>query len=686
MSTPSASFPPSQGSGHSRKGTSGSPSERSTKRQKVTRACDRCKARKRRCNGEQPCTVCLDHDVTCTYDATYTRGRLVGPLPSSSRPQARHSSFSLIDVHEASTRPDVISEEIEHYAGPSSAYSFLRRAWDRFGQTSTTEPDLSATGTDGGGPIKVSVFAFGDREMPKVVAGELKLPSRVETTHLLRIYFELAMPTYRFLHRPTVEQWLGLLHDEEGRKTLKPTQAGTVLIALATASLFGYDEEHFSRVADEQGLIEAERYYQQAQVILANGTGRGRMESVQSRLAGCLYLLHTSRPNQAWYAFGTVTQLAFTFGLHRRCGRGCPHNRIEEECRKRTFSAVMTLDTYFGIMLGRPALIHECDCDQLPPERIDDSNLTVDGPRVPLPRQEDSVIEASIFHARLARIVRRAARELYGVSQKTEQRKAELAASLTRDVAAWHASLPVVISGAVHLSSLIPLFRRQITVMKLAHAHALMFINRPMLVVDPILEAEVEPQITTCLEAAKGALDLLGSPLADTSTLPAFWFTQYVAFNALSITFISIIRRRRKAGDLSIEDEQQLRRAEPILTYLTQAMSTNAPSLRYSVVLGELQKEATRPTKPGISNVVSQQGSKANSVSNGQLQSEDAGQALQLPPFSNEANPQLQVPDFMQSLDFGSTDDFLNLEPDLWLQLDAFPFSDMNVNDWTDPS
>lgn len=46
-----------------------------SKRRRATRACDRCKSRKRRCNGEKPCVYCIEHRAQCTYDAPYTRGK-----------------------------------------------------------------------------------------------------------------------------------------------------------------------------------------------------------------------------------------------------------------------------------------------------------------------------------------------------------------------------------------------------------------------------------------------------------------------------------------------------------------------------------------------------------------------------------------------------------------------------------
>lgn len=67
------------------------------KRQKVTRACDTCKSRKKRCTGHKPCAPCLRVGSECTYDTTYSRGIVVPPSPGPSLPgqtpqQLNHST------------------------------------------------------------------------------------------------------------------------------------------------------------------------------------------------------------------------------------------------------------------------------------------------------------------------------------------------------------------------------------------------------------------------------------------------------------------------------------------------------------------------------------------------------------------------------------------------------------------
>lgn len=46
------------------------------KRRKVQRACDGCKSRKRKCSGEQPCSLCVSQGLVCTYVTPHGRNQV----------------------------------------------------------------------------------------------------------------------------------------------------------------------------------------------------------------------------------------------------------------------------------------------------------------------------------------------------------------------------------------------------------------------------------------------------------------------------------------------------------------------------------------------------------------------------------------------------------------------------------
>lgn len=559
------------------------------------------------------------------------------------------------------------------YLGPTSPYSFLRRAWKRFEQDDTK---ATLTGAEDLHPTD-SIFTYGDRNVPQSNqrVEDFRLPDRSATALLVSQYFDFAMPTYRFLHKYTVLQWLEEYHrqessDADSQGSLLPVQQAIVCMVLATARLFHADDNGIMN-PDQMSWRESECMFNVARTKLQAERGKARLESVQARLAACLYLLHTHRPNQAWYEFGTTIQLLTALGLHRATvGHSShAHDPVVRECRRRTLWAASTLDAYLAVMLGRPPMLHLEDIDQRLPEAIDDEDLSSSGatPERPL---RDNVIRASILHAQITRIVKKASREQYSTQRKTSYEKLEQATRLNAETAAWRASLPVVLSGAIHPSSLIPTFRRQITVLQLAHAHALVLINRPSLLLETSQTALKEAQVDACVSAAKSTLDTILAAGLGKHIFQVFWFTQFVGFNALSICYVWLIQRKkgRLPALQGIHEDEVLQLAETVQKDLIEASQTNAPSLRYSIVLGELLQEVQ------------------NLITNPPQRSQHFGAMIddQGPAPAQGSPDAVGANRVLESVEAGTDNDPLMealardfpLDPDLWLALDQFPFSD----------
>lgn len=530
------------------------------------------------------------------------------------------------------------------YSGHASAYSFLRRAWRRFGINVNQESENELNQA-------VPIFQYGDKQLPKTV-GSFTLPDQQITSELLSMYFDFAMPTYRFIHQQTVTGWLEIYHFQPA--SLLPARQAVVLMVLGTAAFLKAEHSH----------EDSEPYFQAAQMKLAAETGKLRLESVQARLAMCLYLLHTSRPNQAWYTFGITSQIIMALGMHRaRASSAVRLDAVTTECRKRAFWAAFALDTYLSCILGRPALIHSDDVDQKLPEAVDDEEITPEGIKCSTVRR-DPVIGGSIFHAKITQIMKRALREQYSVRKNRDSHRLNVAARLNAEVADWKASLPVVLSGAIHPSSLVQIFQRQIIVLELASSLALILINRPLLLIDSSVDNKVN--VNACLSAAKVILDVVGGFIADRRTFPAFWFTQYVTFNALSIVYIWLIQRKR--GRLTSlqpphTDEELYQVAEPIQKHLAAATDSNAPSLRYAIILEELQQETSR--------VMAKASIPRPPVLSGLLETPTGPHPYANPVAATESSPSSNQ---ASSVQWDSLSGDFPFDNDIWLHLDAFPF------------
>jgi hypothetical protein len=187
-------------------------------------------------------------------------------------------------------------------------------------------------------------------------------------------------------------------------------------------------------------------------------------------------------------------------------------------------------------MLGRPPFLNDDYADQDYPLALNDSDIT----QTTVSKKSkgiDCLITASILHAKLARIVRQASKDQYLLRQISEEQQIQTAASLNEEIAKWQEQLPIFLSGAINPASLIPVFRRQVTVLRMGCAHAIMLVNRPLMLSRRALPISIQPHVEECLSAAKQVLELVLDFVADNHMFQGFWKTQVSRMLRLSSTF-----------------------------------------------------------------------------------------------------------------------------------------------------
>jgi hypothetical protein len=119
---------------------------------------------------------------------------------------------------------------------------------------------------------------------------------------------------------------------------------------------------------------------------------------------------------------------------------------------------------------------------------------------------------------RLSQLVGEISREVYATRSVPESQRLEAAQRLTCKLDAWKASLPPLLS-TIRASSLMPPYRRQVNVLRLAYNHAMIHANRSFL-----LSALSDRQRTSvtqdkmfdnhtqkCVQAARSVVELVNS-------------------------------------------------------------------------------------------------------------------------------------------------------------------------------
>ncbi|RAL12468.1 Zn(II)2Cys6 transcription factor [Aspergillus homomorphus CBS 101889] len=598
--------------------------EPTRKARKVTRACDACKAKKKACTGNIPCGPCTRKHLTCTYQTAYNRGVALSPPPSASNdrqhPTPDRRRYDNGNVYFPYPPNESSPQVAGQYWGPTSAHSFLDRVVQDLHPATRQSPSQQH---DHDAHSSVSIFSYGDRFVPSVPPARFAWPDRATAVSLVQRYFDFAAPTYRVLHQPTIEMLVDrMYHGQTPHDQSSPSPIGSLLegasqaillLLFSTATMFRTDISGRMRDADEDGWQKSEMYYAQADRILSHETGAPSLSSVQARFLAVLYLLSSSRPHKAWFTFGTTVQLMMALGLHngrtKRSHDG--DSLVQKECQRRLVWCSYTLDKYLSVMLGRPRLWQDEDIDEDLPTRVNDSDLTPQESRL---TKRDCLMDAPLFHVLLARILTQAVKEPYVQTGISSQEQIANICTLHKKVMDWQAGLPPFLSGVIQPSSLVPVFRRQLTVLRLARYHAVMFITRPLLLRNygqmwPECEPSYRKLLCTCLTAACDAIELILGFVHDDELYTAFWYSQYIAFNALSIIYIYLIQLRRGRifrvetpflprleGSLDVElDEVTLYKLSTLAqNHLADATARNAPSWKYGVILQGLRQELTR--------------------------------------------------------------------------------------------
>ncbi|ESZ94245.1 Zn(II)2Cys6 transcription factor [Sclerotinia borealis F-4128] len=624
---------------------------------RVSRACDRCKRKKTRCSGNQPCNLCSSAGLICEFTAAYRRGKIPpitkekehpdyqGGIPENVGSSADIEHGHVIEVpksfpnyHNAFHSP--LNEEFAaiphdvavaastlarlqptigessnensrmqssrnspeppqtdlqgHYVGPSSGASFLLRVQKKLHR----EVALSQTS---------SIFTFGDAPLPEFDPSFFVLFPKSDARNLVARYFDFAVPTHRFLHRPTIEALLNEFYDNLG--TFQRTSGAKGRTALLFM-VFAQAKDYMPGDDKSSDVDTSSRYFHAADRQLTSETGGVLLTSVQARLCQCFYLLSQSRVNHCWSLFGTTAHLILALGIHRKKRLESQFNMdlIELECRKRVFWCAYTLDNYLSAALGRPRTFHDDDIDQELPSCINDSDLTSRHVHINKSKAQ-SIMMAPIAHGMLSQIISHILRDIYSIRPPSSTARLSLADKYCKDLHDWRAKISGFLDAeGVDSSLLIPIFQRQRNVLNMSYWHGLILVHRPFLLRDfaslhkrnshhskgTSTNTPTDQNVISCLQAATEITNIVNH-LTE--------FTHYFAFCAVVVLYVYTIQHRYRPREEYIEYFEAAARCH---AQISSRAKNESLAQRYSVVLEELRLEAITDHREQIKSYGSQ--------------------------------------------------------------------------------
>ncbi|KAM0252598.1 hypothetical protein ACHAQJ_007635 [Trichoderma viride] len=515
--------------------------------------------------------------------------------------------------------PEPVQTDLEgHYVGPSSGVSFLLRIQKRLDQFVSF-------------PQGSSIFTFGDAPLPYLDSLQTEAPyfdptlymmlSRSDTTRLVQRYFDFAVPVDRFLHQQTVETWLEELYETKGK--MHNREDASIRTAVLFM-VFALAQAHMSPRPTSDDADVSVRYFLAAHQLLSREQGAIRLESIQARLLQCLWLLSESRINHCWNLFGTAARLAYAIGLHRK-RHADRIDRIEVECRRRTFWSAYALDNYLSMALGRPRTFHDDDIDQELPSCVDDYQIYADHISQGSTHGQ-SVMLGPVAYAKMSRILSMILRNVYSIHTTSRNDKHAFATIHTKELIEWREDVAHFLDPVTNMP-LIPIFQRQKNVLNLAYWHTMILTHRPFLLRnfaqlqngsrprrdDHEFESRTEQSIHECLQAATNITKTVNDMYQGGQLFRAYWFTSYFAFSAAVILYVYTIQKSNEPEELYSSYLSAATRCQDQLSNLAEDGSLVA---RYCLVLEELRLEALRQTKQGQINARSPTQRQAASMPN----------------------------------------------------------------------
>ncbi|KAK0192183.1 fungal-specific transcription factor domain-containing protein [Armillaria mellea] len=548
------------------------------KKTRLTRACDRCRLKKKKCDGISGqsirCSNCITFDAECTYIIpTKKRGRKITQEESVPVVSASHTTVSDTSrrtyrasyVEDLERRADELENTLKEFNPdiilpegttlqekpkylPISVHGVLSQSAGYLSESEGTEPDDDSTHLDLLVKMKKtssdqkslsqrcfgrsSTFAFfmsaiSTEKKPEGGLNTMQLqdhsnahpwesatadaekscyvfPDNDLITSLVAIYFETIHPIFPVLHRPT------FIKDVANGLHLRDEHFGaTLLLVLSVASRYSDDPRVF---ADPSSRLSAGwRFIVQTPLFKKAVLSPPSLYELQSPVLGVIYSLGTSSPRFSWTVVGVGLRAATEIGLHRRKPEG--HKvTLDDELKKRSFWALITLDRLLSLHLGRPVMMQEEDFDLELPIECDDEywDIGTDGEvHFHQPADKPSIISHFNAQIRLSGIMSVVVRMLYSIKKGREMLgltgegwEERLTSDIDIAMNVWMNSIPVHLRWDPDRDDI--LFLYQSAVLYTTYYMLKIHIHRPFLGTDsPLSESSLAISTTAARSCAQ---------------------------------------------------------------------------------------------------------------------------------------------------------------------------------------
>ncbi|ETN38617.1 uncharacterized protein HMPREF1541_06654 [Cyphellophora europaea CBS 101466] len=429
------------------------------KRPRTALACQRCKSRKQKCDGQEPsCTPCLKSSKRCQYVAstvlkpteqrTYvkTLELKVADLESrlrDSEASARGGDDEFDESYRLSDVPpeNPLSKTIRDLSLNASGYSYLGGTSNvtlghllgpvlQIGVRPTNDKNRMNANDPDKDPLVTRRFSSTDEA--EVCSG-LPLTEPV-VEQLFEAYMDHVSHLFPVIHSPK-------LREMHARRS-KPKGPFEVCVLHLVYAIGGVTLSS----AERKGEFRSDEHYEAA-MLDRNRITRcfDRREIILLSLAS-LYCLRAPRSPGPWSMIALAVKLCTSLGLHRKTRLSKLSLRTELD--RRLFWSCYRLDRDINLAMGRPLSICDHDIDCPLPLDVNEDSVDLEDFRKAhaqdkhLPASPSTSLTYFVHMTRLTRIVSKIQHTIYRVDQPVED--FDIIRGFLTELAAWdEATLPV---------------------------------------------------------------------------------------------------------------------------------------------------------------------------------------------------------------------------------------------------
>ncbi|EME44971.1 hypothetical protein DOTSEDRAFT_70874 [Dothistroma septosporum NZE10] len=492
------------------------------KRRRVTRACDRCRILKTKCDGQQPvCSRCSAYGYACNWEHGGRRGlthpdasqtmnpassslsvtslqqavRAYDELLSTIRTTVPEEERAKVELAQARIRTHLPNEILDQLVSPEAPQEDVKRDNDDtpesrrgsakyLGWSSDVEfvnsiQDLLRDSRLPGQPSVCDSYEQTDNNSHSDSHQyPLKLPTRKVADHWLETFFD----TIHVAHPVVSQQQFRLQYrkfcESLSTKDVSRTWSATFLSILALGSYY----DTFSR-GDSGDPCTHEGYFTYSQALTKSHDSEHSRDYVCLLIVQCLYLLATVQTDKCWITLGTAIRIAQSLGLHveDEATRQRPaQSQIEHEMRRRTWHSLYVLDRLLALQLGRPLAINHADTAVRPPSQIDDMEFDLVRDSIPSPSSSWKPQFGDYFRAvvRFSHIVGSVVQDLYRPNTQQDL-DFELVEDIDKRLLQWRSDLPQSLRFDMdHSSDTVVTLRRQRNILSIKFHHLRALLHR----------------------------------------------------------------------------------------------------------------------------------------------------------------------------------------------------------------